>query len=234
MNDQKIRELLTSYAEEEMSLVHEENMPGYDHIFSDSYKKRIGRMFRSERYSGSKFHFGYKVRRIAVVAIIILSLFTANEVSARVFGFHPWKFVMSFLGDSNMDVKKYKEQTNRMDHTESDVIKRDVPNQIPDGFEEISIKQDEVNLYAEWGAEKQYLQYSRTKLSAEMDIAADGEYQSREKMGIKSFEGDYYVKGNETWLVWDDTCYNHMIMATDVENSKEILMKMAESLYSPV
>lgn len=63
MNDQEIKKLLTSYVGEEMSLICEENLPGYDHIYSNAYKKRIHRMFWSEKYFGSKLHFGYMVRR---------------------------------------------------------------------------------------------------------------------------------------------------------------------------
>lgn len=64
-----------------------------------------------------------------------------------------------------------------------------------------------------------------------MSLALDGEYQLKEKITINDFVGDYCVKGNETWLVWDDACYNHMIIATDLDNLKEVLIKMAESLY---
>lgn len=232
MNEQDIKDLLTSYVRDEMSLICEEDLQGYDHIYSKAYKRRMHRMFWSEKYFDNKIYFGYMVRRIAVVVIIILSLFTANEVSARVFGFNPWKFVTSFLSDSKMDVKTYKEQTNNTDNVEFLTIKRDVPIHIPDGLEEISFNEDDTSLYVEWRDGEEYLQYSRVDLSVDMNLAVDGEYQSKEKITIYDFVGDYYAKGNETWIVWDDTCYNHMIIANDIDNSKEILIKMAESLYT--
>lgn len=231
MNEQDIKNLLTSYVREEMALIFEEDQPGYDHVYSNAYKKRIKRMFWSEKYFGCKLHFGYMLRRIAVVVIIILSLFTANEVSARVLGFNPWKFITSFLSDSRMGVKTYTEQTSDLEHVEFAVIKRDVPIKIPDKFEKVAFNQDDISLYVEWGNEEEYLQYSRIKLSADMSLAMDGEYKSKEKITIIDFAGDYCVKEGETWIVWEDGYYNHMITAGSVDKSKEILLDMAESLY---
>lgn len=231
MNDQEIIKLLTSYVGEEMTILCEDEMSGYDHIYSKVYKKRIRRMFWSEKYFGSKLHFGYMVRRIAVVVIIILSLFTANEVSARVFGFNPWKCVTSFLNDSKMDVKTYKDSADWSD-TEADIIVRDFPVRLPKGFEKTAFEQSDTSLYAEWNKEgKEYLQYSRIILSDGMSLAMDGEYESKEKITICDYVGEYCVKGEESWIVWDDTTYNHMIISTKVEEPKELLLEMAESLY---
>ena len=232
MNEQDIKNLLTSYVTEEMALICEEDLPGHDHIYSNAYKKRMKRMFWSEKYFGSKLHFGYMVRRIAVVVIIILSLFAANEVSAKVFGFNPWKFITSFLSDSRMDVKKYTEKTKSIDDVELPAVIRDIPVQIPDGMEKTTFSQDDISIYAEWSDGEKYLQYSRVNLSSDMNLAIDGEYQEEEEIMVNGFCGNYYVKGNEMWIVWDDECYNHMIMATDINDSKELLMKMAESLYT--
>jgi RNA polymerase sigma-70 factor (ECF subfamily) len=182
-------------------------------------------------YVNGKFRFGYMMRHIAVVVIIILSLFAANEVSARAFGFNAWKYITSFLTDSKMDVKTYTEKRNSTEGTEYASVKRDVPAQIPDGMNEVSFQQDDTSLYVEWSKEEECLQYSRIKLSSDMSLAMDGEYQSKEKIIINDYSGVYYVKGNEAWIAWDDACYNHMIMAIDVDDSKEILIKMAESLY---
>ena len=58
MNDQEIIKLLTSYVGEEMTILCENEMSGYDHIYSKVYKKRIRRLFWSEKSFGSKLHFG--------------------------------------------------------------------------------------------------------------------------------------------------------------------------------
>ena len=194
VNEQDIKKLLTSYVREEMALLCEEDLPGYDHMYSAAYQKRMKKMFWSEKYFGSKLHFGYMVRRIAVVMIVLFILFTANEVSARTLGFDPWKFITSFLRDSKMDVKTYTEQIEGIDDIELPVIKRDVPVQIPDKFKEVTLDRNDASLYVEWRRGKKYLQYSRIKLSAGMSLAVNGEYQSKEKVTIMGLSGDYCVK----------------------------------------
>lgn len=231
MNDQEIKNLLRSYVGEEMTILCEDELSGYDHVYSKTFKRRIRRMFWTEKYFGSNLHFGCMVRRIAIVAIIILSLFTVNEVSARVFGVNPWKFVTSFLNDSKMDVKTYKDSSDWSD-TEADKIVRDVPAQLPEGFEQTTFEQSDISLYAEWNKEgKEYLQYSQIILSDGMSLAMDGEYDSKEKITICGYVGEYCVKGEESWIAWDDTTYNHMIISTKVEEPREILLEMAQSLY---
>lgn len=235
MNDQKMKAVLTSYIRKEMSLICETQMPGYDHTYSKNFNKRIRRMFWSEKYFGKKLHVGYAVRRIAIVALIILSLFTVNEVSARVFGFNPWNYLTSFLSDSKMEVKTYKESgqySGVLKGTEHITITKDVPESIPEGFERASIERGASGLYVEWcRSGKEYLQYSRTKLVDSIRMATDGEYDSKEKTEIHGFVGNYCVKGDETWIIWDDTSYNHIIVATGVKDSKKLLKEMAESLY---
>lgn len=231
MDDNEIKKLLDAYVNAEMSLI---DMNDYDvntYTVSTKYKKKIKKLFSVEKYFGSKLYLGYTVRRIAIVVIIILSLLTANEVSARIFGFHPWKFVTSFLSDSKMDVKTYTGKTSDISRTEFATIKRDVPLQIPDRFEQVTFENDKAGLYVEWNNGDEYLQYSRHTLSSNITIAVDGEYQSKEKITIADFAGDFCVKNDETWIIWDDEQYNHMIIATSVENSKELLLDMAESLY---
>lgn len=234
MNDQEIKELLTSYMNEEMLLLDGEKLPGYDHVYSKAYQKRIRRMLWGEKYFGSRLHFGYAVRRIAVAAVIILSLLTVNEVSARVFGFKPWKYLTSFLHENKMEIKDYTEpiqQSEGPDATELPTITRDVPLHVPENFAQSDFDPNIDKLYAEWKNEDKYLQYIRIKLSKDQRIAADVEYQSKEKISIHGFAGDYCVNDEETWVVWDDLSYNHTIVATNVENAKEVLMDMAESLY---
>ncbi len=233
MNDRELKNMLVSYVGEEMALIREKELPGYDHVYSRPYQKRIRRMFWSEKYFGSRIFVGYAVRRIVVFAIIIISLFVANEVSAKVFGFDPWKYVTSFLNDSKMDKKMYTGFVGEDGASEGavTVVARDVPTALPEGFEQTAFKQDEEHLYAEWQKEDRYLLYNREKLSVGMSMAIDGEYESKESITVHGFVGDYCIKGDEAWIVWDDATYNHAILATGVENPKEILGRMAESLY---
>lgn len=236
MTDKEIKDLLTSYVGAEMALIDAEVPTEQDYSYSKSYNKRIRRMFWSEKYFGSRLRLGYMVRRAAVVAIIILGLCVTNEVSARVFGFSPWEFVTSFLTDSKMDVKTYvkpEEQPHQPVETALPAITRDVPVLIPEGFEQTAFHQDDVLLYVEWcNGNNEHMQYYRKKLSSDMTTTMDGEYQSKEKLMIYGFVGDCYAKENITWIIWNDSLYNHEIITTGLENSKEIIVKMAESLYT--
>lgn len=235
MDDMEIKKLLTSYVEAEMALLSEEKLPGCDHVYSKAYKKRIRRLFWCEKYLGGRIRLGYAVRRVAVVAMIFLSLLMANEVSARGFGFSPWKYVTSFLGDSRMDVKTYIEpagSSGNLNDRERSATTRDIPVKIPKRFGQISCIQDHRAVCVRWGdGEKGELLYSRVKLSDGMSVFSDGEYESKEKVAVMDYAGEYCVKGEETWLMWDDTSYNYMILATGVNNPKEILLDMAKSLY---
>lgn len=235
MTDKKIKELLTSYVGAEMALINEEELSEHAPVYSKSYNKRIRRMFWSEKYFGSRLHVGYMVRRIAIVAMIILGLLITNEVSARVFGVNLWKYTTSFLTDSKMDVKTYtepEEQSNHPAATALPSIKRDVPFLIPDEFEQTAFNHDDTSLYAEWKDEANgYLQYARTKLTEDMSSLTDGEYQSKERVSITAFAGDYYIRKDETWIIWNDQCYQHIMTATSIELPKEQLIEMVESLY---
>lgn len=236
MTDQEIKDLLTSYVGAEMALIDAEVPTEQDYSYSKSYNKRIRRMFWSEKYFGSRLRLGYMVRRAAVVAIIILGLCVTNEVSARVFGFSPWEFVTSFLTDSKMDVKTYvkpEEQPHQPVETALPAITRDVPVLIPEGFEQTFFHQNDGDVYAGWDkTEKESLQYMRYGLSTGVSIATDGEYQSKEKITIHGYAGEYCVKEDKIWIIWEDASYQHMITAAGVENPKEMLINMAESLYT--
>lgn len=236
MTDKEIKDLLTSYVGAEMALIDAEVPKEQDYSYSKSYNKRIRRMFWSEKYFGSKLRLGYMVRRAAVVAIIILGLCVTNEVSARVFGFSPWEFVTSFLSDVKMDVKTYvkpEEQPSQPVETALPAITRDVPVLIPEGFEQTAFYKDDTIFHIEWTkGKKRHLQYLRRKLSPDMTTTIDSEHQSKETITIHGFIGDYYVKRNETLIIWNDASYNHTIIAIGVENPKDTLIKMAESLYT--
>lgn len=232
MNDQEIKRLLTSYVGEEMVLIQEKELLGFNHVYSKAYDKRICRMFWSEKYFGSKLYFGYAVRNIALVVIIILSLFVANEVSAKILGFNPWKTITSFLSESKMEIKTYQGSVEQSEDVSVAVIQKDIPTEIPVDFKQKVYEMNVNGLYVEWCKDGvEYLQYTREKLSDDLKIALDGEYESKKRIEVAGFGGECYVKDDETWLYWDDMTFRHMIIATGLENPKDILQAMAESLY---
>lgn len=178
---------------------------------------------------------GYAVRRVALIAIVLLSLLTVHEVGAKTFGFNPWEYITSFLYDNKMDVKIYKGQSRERDSSEKTTqlnIVRDIPDYIPEGFQKTAYEKNDDSLYIEWRMqEKEYLQYIRGKIESGLAITMDGEYDTSEKLELKGYRCYYYVRGNDSWLVWDDTVYSYMLVMTGVKHSKKTLIRIAESLY---
>ena len=103
MNDQKIREILSAYVEEGMRQLNEEEMAGADHVYSPKYEKKIKRMLWTEQYFGKHLKLGYAVRYAAVFALVVLSMFAANEASARILNVNPWRYIVSFSKGSKME-----------------------------------------------------------------------------------------------------------------------------------
>lgn len=230
MTEKQMVEYLHRYITDEMNLLEESKMSDYDHEFSKAFCKRMKRMFWSEKYFGSNLHLGYAVRRIAIVVIIVASLFSANQVSAKVFGFDIWKYVVSFLSENKMEEKTYiKKKVSSQD--ERIEVRKDEPENIPVQFKETARLEDADNLYVEWNYEKKYLQYNRIVLSEGVSIATDAEYDYKEKINISGYGCEYYIKGEEAWIIWDDRNYRYQIIATNIKDAKELLMKVAEDIY---
>lgn len=220
------------YIDAEMSLIQEEKMAGYDHIFSKKFKRKMKKMFWSEKYFDKHIYFGYAVRKIAMVFIVIVGLFMANEVSARVFGFNPWKYFISFLEDSKMDVRVYDGQrTEEIEKQKVLEAQKEIPSMKINGLEEKIKERDDNGLYVEWTDGKDGIQYERTKLSEGMTIATDGEYESKETLGVAGYQAQYYKKGKEEWIIWDDKSYRYMIVATNIKEAKKELLSMARDIY---
>ena len=121
LNDEQIRLLLSACADKAMSSLHEEEMDGYDHHFSDKFDKKVKKMLWSERYFGRKIHAGYIVRRAAVILIIAASLATAGTVSAKVFDFRPWEYLPLYdwiAGEDEPEIETTSERSGESGNAE--------------------------------------------------------------------------------------------------------------------
>lgn len=231
MNDQKIREILSAYVEEGMRQLNEEEMAGADHVYSPKYEKKIKRMLWTEQYFGKHLKLGYAVRYAAVFALVVLSMFAANEASARILNVNPWRYIVSFSKGSKMEHNTYQKKPQKSQDPEKTVI-TDCPNYIPTGFVQTADDKDEAGVYMEWNRkQKEYLQYTRVTLEDGLTIASDGAYDHKEKLVVCGYKGTYYTKKDEEWVIWNDSQYYHKINATHLANGKEELQKMAQSLY---
>ena len=232
MNDEAIKELLLSYVDLEMDLLMPEALPGYYHTFSRKYQKRMKRLMWSEKYFGRRIHIGYALRYVAVLAIVFLGLLVFTEVSARVLGFHPWEYVKSFISQGKMEEKIYingREDSNQVD---GKVQGKELPSYIPDGMKVVEKQIDETNVYVCWKRRKTSgIQYSRWEIQKGDSVTADGEYEYKKKIEIAGYDGEYYVKGKEEWIIWDDMSFTYIINATEIEDGEKELLRMANSLY---
>ena len=174
MNDQKIREILSAYVEEGMRQLNEEKMAGADHVYSPKYEKKIKRMLWTEQYFGKHLKLGYALRYAAVFALVVLSMFAANEASARILNVNPWRYIVSFSKGSKMEHNTYQKKPQKSQEPEKTVI-TDCPNYIPTGFVQTADDKDEAGVYMEWNRkQKEYLQYTRVTLEDGLTIASDG------------------------------------------------------------
>lgn len=230
MTEKQIVAFLQGYITDEMNLLEESEMLDYEHEFSKNFRKKIRRMFWSEKYFGDKIHFGYVVRRIAIIVLIVASLFTANQVSAKVLGFDLWKYVVSFLAENKMTEKTYTEK-RALKQEEQLEAKKDVPETIPVQFKENVRLEDTNDLYVEWKYGEQYLQYDRVKLLEGTSVATDEEYDYKEKITVSGYRCEYCTKGQEAWIMWDDSKYSYQIIATNIKEAEEVLIKMVEDIY---
>ena len=108
MNEESIKKFLTTCVYQEMNSFHPSQDEDYNHEFSKKFMKRWKRLNWSEKYFGSHLRLAYTVRKAAAVVIVILSLAAANQVSAKVFGFNAWKYLLSYDSKDKLEVRMKK------------------------------------------------------------------------------------------------------------------------------
>ncbi|MBE5928649.1 MAG: hypothetical protein E7267_04650 [Lachnospiraceae bacterium] len=229
-SENDIRELLLAYVNTEMNSIILEEMPGYDHVYSRRYKKRLKKMLWSEKYFGPRLMLGYVVRYVAIFAAIIFSLYAANEVSAKVFGINPWKTIVSFFADSEVNHKTYTELTTT-EHMEPKTIVRDVPLNVPEGFE-VVVNRENVRRLVVWNNKnvKEEITYIRTVIGHNAAVLEDATYERIADIMIAGYKGYCYTDPIHTWVEWEDVSYKHVIEVTNDSYIDDVI-SMANSLY---
>lgn len=121
MTESELKEALKKYQEAKLKEIDEMVDQMEEHEFSPRFQRRIKKLFRSERYFGSRITLGLVMRKVAMIAIILTSLVVAGQVSARVFHFHPWES-FSFFGkqEESGENKTGQENTSRIVSVEDD------------------------------------------------------------------------------------------------------------------
>lgn len=236
MSDEELKRFLCSYAEAEMSLIDAEKYQKFDADTSEKYKKKIKKLISTEKYFGKHIYIGYALRWVAIITLCILSLAGVNQVSAKVFGFNPWKYIVSYISDVRMEQKTYthKEDVSKTGDKQIHRAKRDVPNYVPIGLVEVqSEKEGNDFVFVMWQGkdEEHIVHYGRNKVVEGMASTADAEYEKKEKCVVAGYETYFYQKDKESWIEWTDKDYLYQIFMKNMNNPKKELLKMSESIY---
>ena len=229
MNEEEIKKILTSCIESEMDLIQPGEMEGYNHEFSSRYNKKIEKLLRQENLK-KRLH----LRRVAAAVIVIVSLISVTDISARMFGIRPWNYITSFDDVNIMDKKEYLGPNKNISMEDEALLKitKEMPEYIPDGFVKEERIEDLYSFMVQWKkSDSEEISYHRLDVLKSMSTWVNSECDSRERISIAGYEGNYYVKDEESWIQWDDTDYCHLMLTYNVENAKSELIRMAESLY---
>ncbi len=232
LKENEYKEILSDYVNEEMDKLVPERMPGFDHKYSWWYKSKLQKILRSEKSFGSHLKVGYMARRVAIFAVLAMSVFTAGKVSANVFGVNTWKSVVEFFADNEVNHKVYTE-LNSDTPTEIKSVVRDIPSYVPEGYELESVEDGKNKLEATWQDKctSNMISYSKNKIIPDRVIIEDAAYDSVTEVSIEGYLGYCYKADDRVWVQWDDMTYSHRIAISDVTVSNDVLLNMADSLY---
>ena len=232
MNEDRMKDLLESYMEEEMEVLLPEEMEGYDSEPSHRFQRKMKKLFRAEKYFGKRIRMAVWIRRACACAVIVIALVTASGAGARIVGFQAWQYHRLLDGDENMEDKLYQKSNDTSEKSSAKKAMHDVPVYVPKGLKKVDYDESDLSLYVQWDrTQMSGIQYARDKIEEGTQIGMDMGYESREKLGVAGFTADYCIKGDEEWLAWEDTVYHYIIIASDIKNAKQELIKMAESIY---
>lgn len=236
MSDEQIRELLNCYVETEMSFIDPDEYRTSDVNASKKYHKKIKKLLSTEKYFGKYIYTGYALRWVAIVALCVLSLAGVNQVSAKVLGFNPWKYIMSYIQEVKMEKKTYtrKKETSTKEDIQVLAAKREIPNYIPATLVEIQTEKEEDDfVFVMWqGEDEEHIaNYGRNKIVKGMVTVSDAEYEQKEKCVVAGYEAYFYQKDKENWIEWSDDKYLYQIFMKNISNPKEELLKMSKSIY---
>lgn len=178
-----IKKIMNEFADNRMNLLDMSiGDIRQEHSFRKTYCKKRKALFQNEKYFGEHIAFGNFIRRAAMVLIIVLSLVAVNGISARVFGFNPWKTTIRSLGDV-LEVRYHgrKEETLNQDGLAKRIY--DLPQYIPEGYEtDVSEVTKEARMALWENKEKDSIGYSAIMINETLVGLQNAEYKSKENV----------------------------------------------------
>lgn len=229
MEQEYLSKILGAFAESRMNTLYSEDKYNQaQRQFTKHYEKKIKRLIANEKYFGTHIRLANGMRRVAVLAVTVISLIAANTVSAKVFGFNPWEMIKKSLGDMyEIRYEKPKKETPPIEIGERI---HDIPAYVPDGFARIQYEKEEnVGILAEWKKGEQDIGYMGVLIQEDMRTSIDAEYENEKHMTIAGYDAVLMKEGTELYLLWNDKQYQNNLDGNEI--SEEELIKIAESLY---
>lgn len=229
MEQEYLSKILGDFAGSRMNTLYSEDKYNQaQRQFTKHYEKKIKRLIANEKYFGTHIRLANGMRRVAVLAVTVISLIAANTVSAKVFGFNPWEMIKKSLGDMyEIRYEKPKKETPPIEIGERI---HDIPAYVPDGFARIQYEKEEnVGILAEWKKGEQDIGYMGVLIQEDMRTSIDAEYENEKHVTIAGYDAVLMKEGTELYLLWNDKQYQNNLDGNEI--SEEELIKIAESLY---
>ena len=235
MTEDRIKELIHGYVCAEMKLVPDSDILPNHPAYSRKFNRKMKQMMRAGDYFGGNLRLYTVLSRAAAVVLIVLSLAVANQASAAIFGFNPWKEVVEyFFPDVEMEQKSYKKNEIKRDDTKKPIS--DVPTYVPEGYIEVDNQKNDWIAAVEWqkiGDDEATtgIAYSREIVDKDANYYEDTAYEKTVTTEIAGYEAKIYYKSNVVLIRWLDEKYLYLIYTDDLKNAKETIIRMAESIY---
>lgn len=228
MSDEYIRDILTEYSDFCMDTFYSPDREELEkHVFSRRHEKKMKKLVWSEKYFGIHIQAGYVVRRVAILTAVILSLAAANTVSARVFGFNPWRIVATAAGD--FWVKTVYHMSYEGGQGKLKKARNNVPAYIPDGYRLTYSDIEEDVGAVTWKQGEKEIGYTYMDMADGTTVYMSSELEKQDEFTIEGCRAVLYTKGGEWLLEWNDAERWHELSGTAI--SREEMVKIAESIY---
>ena len=228
MTEAVMKELLVKYVAAEMELVNQNVSIPPKIEYSKKYKKKIKRIFMSERYFNSNLMLGNIMPKIAVVFIIFFVFVSSNFVSARFFGVRPWEYAKRFVKEYIMENYIFGKPNEKVECAEAI---SDFPTCIPNDYKQSDYRRENDMLIVTWDNSESEIWYTREKINenASLMVNTEGEKELIEMNGL---DVSYFVNQKEklAWMYWMDKKYFYLIQTNDLDN-KENMLNMMQSMY---
>ena len=230
MTDQELKKVLQEYAAYDAGRYRREDVTENAWEPSARFRRRIRRLFRTERFFGEHLRIAQGLGKVAAIVLVIGSLAAVGDVSARALGIRPWKYVsMEQLRDVGMESRVYS--GNSTVTNEEAKEQNTIPTYVPEGFEQTYTDIDEWSAYSEWEKENSLIQYGRSTLKKNTVIIEDTDYLDVKNADIRGYYARICSKEHEVRIIWEDEYYYHNLSFTECELSEEEMLKMVDSIY---